>query len=186
MGLFMETLLPEELWGWITFKISDHMKKIPLYIVFCFLLLGVTILFFFFPRKVSFELTKQIEKPRIEFDYSYYGWLNYVAEKERLFFYLYEYYNSPKYSYNMNGLGCDSLYVENLSKDLDFINSDYLITYQRKLSKLHHSPYLTILKDGLYDYDKRIPLIPTWDKEVTDSLYIYRIKKNNRFRAPGP
>jgi hypothetical protein len=86
----------------------------------------------------------------------------------------------------MNGLGYDSLYVENLSKDLDFINSDYLITYQRKLSKLHHSPYLTILKDGLYDYDKRIPLIPTWDKEVTDSLYIYRIKKNNRFRAPGP
>ena len=40
--------------------------------------------------------------------------------------------------------------------------------------------------DILYDYDKKTPLIPTWDKEVTDSLYVYRIKKNNRFRAPGP
>ena len=148
--------------------------------------LGITIILFFFPRKVSFELIKQIEKPCIEFDYSYYGWLNYVDEKERLFFYLYEYYNLPKYSYNMNGLGYDSLYVENLSKDLDFMNSDYLITYQRKLIKLHYSPYLTISKDGLYDYDKKTPLIPTWDKEVTDSLYVYRIKKNNRFRAPGP
>ena len=186
MGLFMEAIIPEGSRSRITFKISNHMKKIPVFIVFCLLPLGITIILFFFPRKVSFELIKQIEKPCIEFDYSYYGWLNYVDEKERLFFYLYEYYNLPKYSYNMNGLGYDSLYVENLSKDLDFMNSDYLITYQRKLIKLHYSPYLTISKDGLYDYDKKTPLIPTWDKEVTDSLYVYRLKKNNRFRAPGP
>ncbi len=182
----METIFPKEPRGRITSQISNHMKKKELYIIICLSLLGIIIILFFFPRRISFELAKEIKKPCIEFDYSYYGWMNYVDEKERFFFYLYDYYSLPKYSYNMNGLGYDSLYVEDLSKELDFINNDFLITYQRRLKKLRHSPFFTISKDGLYDYDKKIPLIPVWDKEVTDSIYIYRIKKNNRFRAPGP
>jgi hypothetical protein len=50
---------------------------------------------------------------------------------------------------------------------------------------LQHSPYLTKTADGLY-FDKRTPLIPSWDSVITDKVYIYRIKKNNKFRAPGP
>ena len=59
------------------------------------------------------------------------------------------------------------------------------MVYQRQLKELRHSPYFTKTIDGLY-FDKRTPLIPTWDSVITDKVYIYRIKKSNKYRAPGP
>ena len=81
--------------------------------------------------------------------------------------------------------GYDTIFVTNLAKELDFDRYDYIITYQKQLKELRYSPYLTKTEDGLY-HDKRTPLIPTWDSVQTDKVYIYRIKKNEKYRSPGP
>jgi hypothetical protein len=147
-------------------------------------IVGLCILYYYYPRKVAFELTKEINKPYLDFDRSYYIGFDYVKDKERLIFYMINYYK--KSSCVKAGLkGYDSIFVENLGKELDFKRYDYIITYQKQLKELRHSPYLTKTEDGLY-HDKRTPLIPTWDSVITDNVYIYRIKKNNKYRAPGP
>ena len=79
----------------------------------------------------------------------------------------------------------DSEYIKNISKQLDYKKFDYIVTWQKELNALHYSPYLSKRKDGL-SYLNEIPLIPTYDTVITDKVYIYCIKKNNKFRAPGP
>ena len=146
------------------------------------LCLGLSALYFYCPRKVSFELATEITKPSEEFDNSQYRSFDYVEDEGQLLFSLVAFFSSfddPKLQ------GFDSLQVSNLAKNLNFKKFDYLVAYQKRIKELRHSPYLTKTEDGLY-YDKQIPLIPTWDSEITDQIYIYRIKKNRRFRAPGP
>jgi hypothetical protein len=158
------------------------MKKKMLYIVTTVVfVVGLCILYYYYPRKVSFELAKEILKPHKEFDNSQFIGFEYADSKDELIYWLVEHYK-PFYSQEQR---YDSIFVENLANKFDFTRYDYLITYQKKLKDLQHSPYLTKTADGLY-FDKRTPLIPTWDSVQTDKVYIYRIKKNNKFRAPGP
>lgn len=159
------------------------MKKL---IVYCFatviLLLGAGTLYCFVPRRVHFQLIKEIEKPCDGFDNTQFVGFHYVESSERLFYWMVEYLSSrsrPEFQ------GYDSLYVNNLSRELDFVQYDYIIAYQKKLKSLSYSPYLTRKIDGIY-FDKKTPLIPTWDSQVTDMIYIYQIKKNNRLRSFGP
>ena len=142
---------------------------------------GLYILYYYYPRKVSFELAKEILKPHKEFDNSQFIGFEYADSKYRLIYWLVKHYE-PFYPKEQR---YDSLFVENLAKELDFDRYDYIITYQKQLKELRYSPYLTKTEDGLY-HDKRTPLIPTWDSVQTDKVYIYRIKKNNKFRAFGP
>ena len=159
------------------------MKKKKLYAVTTLLFVaGLCFLYYFYPRNVHFELAKEIEKPNPEFDYSYCKGFEYVANKESLFSCMVYCYEEPQFR-DMKGY--DTVFVKTLSKDLDFDRYDYIIAYQKKLKKLRHSPYLTKTEDGLY-HETKTPLIPTWDSRITDKLYIYRIKKNNKFREPGP
>ena len=140
-------------------------------------------LYYYYPRKVSFELTKEINKPNEDFDNSQWLSFNYIESKEKLIFWMVEKFQYPYSWYNEKGY--DSIFVENLGKELDFKKYDYIITYQKRLKELRHSPYLTKTEDGLY-FDKQTPLIPTFDTEITDKVYIYQIKKNNKYRALGP
>lgn len=153
-------------------------KRILLIIV---ALIGVYCFYYYYPRKVSFELVKEIDKPSKEFDNSHFIGFEYADSKDRLIYWLVEHYE-PFYSQEQR---YDSIFVENLAKELNFDRYDYIITYQKKLKELRHSPYLTKTEDGLY-HDERTPLIPTWDSVITDKVYIYRIKKSNKYRAPGP
>ena len=82
-------------------------------------------------------------------------------------------------------VGYDSIFVQNLAKEFDFKKHDYIITYQKQLKALRHSPHLAKTEDDLY-FDKKTPLIPTFDTVLTDKVYIYRIKKNNKYRSFGP
>ena len=159
------------------------MKKKKLYAVTTLLfVVGLCFVYYFYPRSVHFELAKEIEKPYPEFDRSYFVGFEYIENKESLFFCMVYRYEEPQFR-DMKGY--DTVFVKTLSTDLDFDRYDYIIAYQKKLKKLRHSPYLTKTEDGLY-HEKRTPLIPIWDSRITDKLYIYRIKKNNKFREPGP
>lgn len=157
------------------------MKKKLLFVITILVVIGLYVIYYYCPRKVSFELAMVIEKPCKEFDNSHFIGFEYANNKENLIYWMVEHY---KYYYSQ-GQTYDSLYVENLSNELDFNNFDYLIAYQKQLKELKYSPYLTKTEDGLY-FDKRTPLIPTWDSVITDKVYLYRIIKNNKFRAPGP
>ena len=159
------------------------MKKKKLYAVTTLLfVVGLCFVYYFYPRSVHFELAKEIEKPYPEFDRSYFVGFEYIENKESLFFCMVYRYEEPQFR-DMKGY--DTVFVKTLSKDLDFDRYDYIIAYQKKLKKLRHSPYLTKTEDGLY-HEKRTPLIPIWYSRITDKLYIYRIKKSNKFRPPGP
>ena len=152
-------------------------------IIICFAI-GLWCLYYYCPRKVSFELETKILKPNKEFDFSYLNSFFYVENQERLYFFLVDYYKTPPCV--RDGLkGYDSLFVENLNKTLDFNKYDYLIVFQKRLLELNFSPYLAKTED-LLDYVPKKPLISTFDTIITDSIYIYRIKKNNKYRAPGP
>ena len=159
------------------------MRKIKLIIlIIIFISVGTYCFYYYYPRKVSFELAKEIEKPYPEFDRTFYVGFDYVVNVERFFVYMIYYYEEFPQYYRK---GYDTIFVTNLAKELDFDRYDYIITYQKQLKELRYSPYLTKTEDGLY-HDKRTPLIPTWDSVQTDKVYIYRIKKNNKFRAFGP
>lgn len=156
------------------------MKKIFLIVVSSI----VAFAYYFYPRTVSFEFVEEILLPTNAFDRREYIGFDYVESVDRLYFYLVEFYeripnDDPKLK------GYDRDFVRLLAEDFDFEKYDYLITYQKTLNKLQYSPYLTKEKDDIY-FDKRTPLIPTWNKTETDKVYIYRIKKNDHFRAPGP
>lgn len=160
------------------------MKKKILIGCVVFTLVGLCCLYYYYPRKVSFELVKVIDKPCKEYDKSHWFSFGYVQNKERLKFWMIDYYHRT--SCVEKGIkGYDSIFVENLSKELDFEKYDYIIAYQKQIKELKYSPYLTKTEDGLY-FDKRTPLIATWGRIKTNKVYIYQIKKNENFRAPGP
>ncbi|MDD4610048.1 MAG: hypothetical protein PHY71_07925 [Bacteroidaceae bacterium] len=136
---------------------------------------------YYYPRTVPFKFVMEIKKPYKEFDCSSFIGFHYANSKDRLMFFLVEY--GKKYS--PHNRVYDSLFVENIAEKLDFKRCDYIIGYQKRLKALRHSPHLRQTEDGLY-FDKRTPLIPTWDSTITNKIYIYQIKKNNKYRTFGP
>ncbi len=159
------------------------MKEKMLYIVTTVVfVVGLCILYYYYPRKVSFELAKEIE-PFTGLSSPMNGF-NYVKDENELFFWLIYCYDKPICK-ERGLMGYSLPFVKRLASELDFETYDYLITYKQKLQSLFYSSYLTRTKDGLY-FDKLTPLIPEFYPEITDKVYIYRIKKNNKFRAPGP
>ncbi|MDR1005294.1 MAG: hypothetical protein LBL74_00320 [Bacteroidales bacterium] len=156
-------------------------NKVIILIIVCFTL-GLLCLYYLYPRKISFESVKEIPKLNENFDMTSFIGFHYVSNENCLVFWLSTFYQRQL----QEGLvGYDSIFIQNLSKELNFDKYDYIITYQKQLKELRHSPYLTKTKDGLY-FDKQTPLIPTFDTAITNKVYIYRIRKNNKYRAPGP
>ncbi|MDX9799105.1 MAG: hypothetical protein RBT05_09645 [Bacteroidales bacterium] len=159
-------------------------KSRILIILAVFISVGIYCLYYYYPRRIDFEFVKEIEKPNKEYDNSQFIGFDYIKDADRLMFFMVDYYKKASCIRDSLG-GYDSLFVQNLSNELNFDKYDYIITYHKQLKELRHSPYLTKKRDGLY-FEKQIPLIPNFDTLITDKLYIYRIKKNNKYRAPGP
>ena len=129
---------------------------------------------------VPFEFVKEIHKPTEDFDNSRWLTYQYVQNEERLMYSLVDYYKQrypPQQGY-------DSVFVQHLGKELIFDKYDYLIVYQKQLKDLAYYPYWAKI-DALSYLDEK-ELTPTFDTVITDKVYIYRIKKNNKYRAPGP
>ena len=143
---------------------------------------GLYCFHYYYPRKVSFELIKEMPKPTKNFSNAQWFTYHYIQNKESLIYFLTDYYKQrcpPQQGY-------DSIFACNISKKFDYENYDYIITYQKQLRALTYSPYLTKKEDGFGDCVPKKPLIPTFDTVITDKVYIYRIEKNNKYRAPGP
>ena len=166
------------------------MKKKKIMYIFAFIiviLISVTAycFYYYYPRKISFEPVIEIQKPHKEYNNSQFIGFDYVDSKDRLIFWMIDYY-TPRYSSpKSTNFGYDSSFVEQLSQQLNFEKYDYIITYQKELQSLTYSPYLTYHNDLLDELPEK-PLIPTFDTAITDKVYIYRIKKNNKYRSPGP
>jgi len=155
------------------------------------LFLGIVLLIFFgfycfcyyYPRMISFELFKEIPKPTEDFDNSYWITYDYIRNEDCLMYCFVNYYKTlPS---NMQKEGYDYVFTKKLSKILDYEQYDYIVSYQKQLMSLTYSPYLAKKKDFM-EYLKEKPLIPTFDSVITDKVYIYRIEKNKKYRAPGP
>ena len=150
--------------------------------VIVFIFVGFYCFYYYYPKKISFELFKEIPKPTENFDNSQWLSYNYIQSEERLIYFLTDYYKQrypPQQGY-------DSIFAYNISEIFDYEHYDYIITYQKQLKTLTYSPYLAKKEDGLGDCEKKKPLIPTFDTIIMDKVYIYRIEKNNKYRAPGP
>ncbi|MDD4395842.1 MAG: hypothetical protein PHQ33_08150 [Bacteroidales bacterium] len=156
-----------------------------LVVILVFLSIIMFSIYYFVPRHVDFELIKTIEQPDPFYDRTEYKGFDYIYSQDDLWFWLREWYSTDPILCD-SIVGYDSTFIAQLTKELDCNNYDYIITYQKKLLLLNYSPYLTQTKDRIY-WDKKIPLIPSFDTIFTDSVYIYRIKNyNNKFRHPGP
>lgn len=138
------------------------------------------ICYFCYPRQVIFNLVITMRNqervvPTELFEY---------AEDSNWFkFWLYGQYQYP---YSMSDyVGFDSSFVEDLIKKLNFDKYDYIIVYGKQIKKLKYSPLLSNRNDNLY-FEKKVPIIPDFHRMRNDSIYIYSIKSNDKFRAPGP
>lgn len=168
-------------------------KTITLIITGFILVISVSIVsYYYIPRIVPFKMVIKIQKPNKTFNRRCFVGFDYVNNEERLYYKLVDYYKKPS-CIKSSLVGYDSLFVSNIIDSFDFEEYDYLIAYQKKLIDLKYSPYLTRTNDGLYHYRKEIPLIPSWDTTsigVTDSIFIYKIKKPckicRKYRSLGP
>lgn len=160
---------------------KNKVKSLSLLIITIFLMITIIIYYYYYQeRTISYEYVIGLPK----FHNCYPKGINYIENEERMYFWLVGFYQKP--SCKENGLeGYDSLYVSHLFNYTDFSRYDYVISYMRKISLLKYSPHLTEVNDNLY-FDKRTPIIAEFEKVIYDSVFIYRIKKNPKFRAPGP
>ena len=142
----------------------------------------ILIINYYYIRSVDFILEKEIDKPSIDFDKSFFKGFEYVKNEQDLKWWLNGNYISHPW-YNLQAY--DMAYISNISKDLDFTRYDYIITYQKKLRKLQYSRHLAKTQDNM-SFLKEKPLFPIWDTMLTNKIYIYKIKKNNTYRSPGP
>lgn len=153
------------------------------------IILGISISIFLFwyyhVRHVKFELEKVLAPPEhgVGGNADFMGF-ELVENENDLLFWLCEQFK--KSYYRDNGvIGYDMEYAKKLSKELDYENYNYIITYNKEILDLQHSPYLTRHEDGLY-FDERTPLFPTFYTKRTDKVYIYKIKNDCKYRCFGP
>ena len=172
-------------WIATTIDFSYIMKKTIIIGFLALLVIAASLTYYYYPRKVKFKLVYSLDKPDYATypDYDLYSFKGFhkAEDADELKYWLLEYPKKEGYP----ECSFDSLSVERIANELDFEKYDYLITYQKKLLELRHSPHLRKAKDGLY-FDKRIPLICTWDTTRTEAAYIYRIRSNKHFRTIGP
>ena len=163
-------------------RILRRYKKYFIGIAVAALVVTVYLCYYYIERTVSFEYVMRIPA----FKNCHPRGVSYIQSKKRMYYFLVDIYKERRsWDEKFELFGYDSTYVAPLIEDLDYKKYDYVISYMMKISKLKHSPYLTETEDGLY-FDNRIPLIPEYEKGIYDFIYIYRIKKDYRFRAIGP
>jgi len=153
-----------------------------LIILVVFVSVGAYFLYYYHTRRIAFTFVKEIPIPNENYDNSRWFSYHYIQNEERLMYCLIDYYkhrNPPQQGY-------DSTFAHNVGNAFDYEHYDYIMVYQKQLKDLTYSPYLAKKYDYIGNCEAKKPLIPTFDTVITDKVYIYRIKKNNKYRAPGP
>ena len=157
------------------------------YIIIAIFVLSILLwcIYYFVPRHVIFEHVKTINQPIRYYDRTEETNFNYISNKNDLWWWFRDWYSTDPLFIEKGIIGYDSLFIAQLSEELDYCNYDYIITYQRELKELKHSPYMSH-DDAAYYFDKRTPLIPVFKEKHTTKVYIYKIKKSGDFRSTGP
>lgn len=160
-------------------NINIRMRYLLSLIIVILTLISIEI-YYKYERLVPFEYVTSLPK----FHNCYFRDIDYIDSEKRMHFCLVDFYK--KKSCQKAGLtGYKDEYITVLSRKIDFTNYDYILSYTKKIKILKYSPYLTKKHDNLY-FDKRIPLIAEYLKGEFDSIFIYKIRKTGKFRAPGP
>lgn len=161
------------------------MKRYIVIVFFVFVAILLWCIYYFVPRHVNFELVQTFDQPVPYFDRTKEINFNYIHDRDDVWFWFGEWYSTHPYFIEKNIVGYDSIFIKQLADELDYSRFDYIVTYQRELKELKHSPCLSH-DDAAYYFDKRTPLIPVFKEKHTTKVYIYRIKKNGDFRSTGP
>ena len=149
------------------------MKKIIT--VFLSIILFGFLICFYYPRNVSFSLAQSILLHE-----------DCIINTGETFIYFRDLNKMHYFFTDRHDWRCSKDIKINIDFNVfDFDKYDYLVFYRKKPYALSYSPYLTKIRDDLH-YDSRIPLIPKFEKIEYDSIFIYKIKKSPKFRAPGP
>ncbi len=142
-----------------------------------FVILGIVILFiiafyYYYPRKVAFHYKATLLLPYEGFNHYDRMYYYYISDKNQLFKFLEE------------RAGYDSLYIKKISAMLDFEHFHYILTFNKQLLYLRHSPKLT--NEDAANYLEKTPLYPIYDNIFTKNAYLYELKKNTKYRSLGP
>lgn len=140
-----------------------------------FSIICMCLIYYFYPRNVYFEYVDTIPIKNMSYTNADYSGVIILHNNDEIYRY------TMAFNYET---GVDSTYIYTFNRSLDFMNYDYVLSYHRKLICLKYSPYLRN-KDTLY-FDRKYPLIPTFDDNISMYIYVYKIKKNKRFRSVGP
>lgn len=144
-------------------------KRQYMTIIIVFLLIGVLIFgYYYYPRKVNFELVNQVKVAQVDHP------IIVVSERKILDKFLKEIFETEQ--------------ISDITIDyslLDFNKNDYVISFNKKLLSLKHSPYLS-KKYDLCPYLKEKPVIPEFTNDIDESIYIYKIDKKGKYRAICP
>lgn len=133
----------------------------------------------YYHRTVDYKIVYSIKKPAGMPDFHDSDGFYYVRDIDTFVYLLSEYWTAKGYE----GVGSEELTMG--TDKMDFENNDYLIVFQKHLQKLKHSPHLRHTMD-LLEEDKRIPLVPSFADDFSDSIHVYQIKKNDKYRTVGP
>ncbi len=144
-------------------------KKQYILIIIGLLFLSLLIIScYFYPRNVKFKYVVEIAVGKVDHP------LIIVSEKKAMEKFLIEIFGEEA--------------TKNISIDyssLDFDKNDYMVSFNRKVLSLKYSPYLSKQND-LCPYLKEKPVIPEYSSKEDESIYVYEIKRKNRYRGVCP
>ncbi|MBQ3730437.1 MAG: hypothetical protein IJK93_03405 [Muribaculaceae bacterium] len=136
-------------------------------------------------RNVDFQFVKTFQVPNNEYDETSFTSYYYIDDDESLDYFL------GKNLSDYFGYCYDSLFIDKMKGELNFKDYDYLLSPQKKIVNLSYSPshnknYYDGCGHQLHALGDRDVLEPVFEDGSIDSMYLYRIKKTNKFIQPGP
>lgn len=130
--------------------------------------------YYFYHRNIKFEEVNRLYD--IEFRLRMFQSPTFISTPNKLFEVLID-WRDKAYGYDSTVVvPYNSELVESLADSMDFDKYDYIISYNRELGEIIYAPYLS---DCIYDLigGEKTFLIPLFKGNVTDFIYIYRIRK---------
>ena len=162
-------------------------KRLLIAFVLAIAILGVCGYFIHYYRvkHVDFQFVKTFQVPNKKYNQTSFTSYYYIDSDESLNHFL------GKYLSDHFGYCYDGLFIDKMKGEFNFKDYDYLLSPQKKIINLSYSPshnknYYDGCGHQLHALGDRDVLEPVFDKGSIDSMYLYRIKKTDKFIQPGP
>ena len=157
-------------------------KSLLIILILAFAILGIGgyLINYHTERTVEFQPVKVFQAPNKDYDMTEMSSYYFITSEELLNHYL------GKYLSDHFGYCYDSLFIDRMKGELNFKEYDYLLSPQKKIIKLYYSSSNTERYSDGWPVGNKDVLEPVFDKGSIDSMYLYRIKKTDKFIQPGP